>query len=200
MDPIRGPGPVLRGDRRAARREGDASDAGDLPRAGQTRPHRPTGRGDQVRRCGHRSQPHPTTGQGVGPLALDGGLDILVIQGTVVSAEHVSSRDEPLNLKQYIARLRGSGDRRRLRQLLDGAPPDAHRRRWESSSGLVPEPLAPPAGCSVSASPRPRRSPMPPAPGSATSTRPDGMSTSSQTGVCAPVETSPRRSRAVPTR
>ncbi len=31
------------------------------------------------------------------------GLDILVVQGTVVSAEHVSSRDEPLNLKQFIA-------------------------------------------------------------------------------------------------
>ncbi len=37
------------------------------------------------------------------PLALDAGLDILVIQGTVVSAEHVSSREEPLNLKEYIA-------------------------------------------------------------------------------------------------
>jgi IMP dehydrogenase len=36
-------------------------------------------------------------------LAIAGGLDILVIQGTVVSAEHVSSREEPLNLKQYIA-------------------------------------------------------------------------------------------------
>src|SRR4051794_27326935 len=32
-------------------------------------------------------------------LALDAGLDILVIQGTVVSAEHVSSHSEPLNLK-----------------------------------------------------------------------------------------------------
>jgi IMP dehydrogenase len=37
-------------------------------------------------------------------LALDAGLDILVIQGTVVSAEHVSSRSEPLNLKDFIAR------------------------------------------------------------------------------------------------
>jgi IMP dehydrogenase len=35
--------------------------------------------------------------------ALDAGLDVLVIQGTVVSAEHVSSREEPLDLKQYIA-------------------------------------------------------------------------------------------------
>jgi IMP dehydrogenase len=37
-------------------------------------------------------------------IALDAGLDILVIQGTVVSAEHVSNRAEPLNLKEFIAR------------------------------------------------------------------------------------------------
>jgi IMP dehydrogenase len=36
--------------------------------------------------------------------ALDAGLDILVIQGTVVSAEHVSATTEPLNLKTFIAR------------------------------------------------------------------------------------------------
>jgi len=36
--------------------------------------------------------------------ALDAGLDVLVIQGTVVSAEHVSSTTEPLNLKTFIAR------------------------------------------------------------------------------------------------
>jgi IMP dehydrogenase len=35
-------------------------------------------------------------------LALDAGLDILVIQGTVVSAEHVSETSEPLNLKEFI--------------------------------------------------------------------------------------------------
>lgn len=35
--------------------------------------------------------------------AIEAGLDILVIQGTVVSAEHVSSRAEPLNLKEFIA-------------------------------------------------------------------------------------------------
>src|SRR3954469_8007030 len=38
-------------------------------------------------------------------LALDAGLDILVIQGTVVSAEHVSETTEPLNLKEFIAEL-----------------------------------------------------------------------------------------------
>ncbi|MEZ5124883.1 MAG: GuaB3 family IMP dehydrogenase-related protein [Thermoleophilia bacterium] len=36
-------------------------------------------------------------------VALDAGLDVLVIQGTVVSAEHVSTRVEPLNLKEFIA-------------------------------------------------------------------------------------------------
>jgi len=38
-------------------------------------------------------------------IALDAGLDILVIQGTVISAEHVSTQTEPLNLKQFIADL-----------------------------------------------------------------------------------------------
>jgi len=37
------------------------------------------------------------------PVVLEAGLDILVIQGTVVSAEHVSTHTEPLNLKQFIA-------------------------------------------------------------------------------------------------
>ena len=37
--------------------------------------------------------------------ALAGGLDLLVIQGTVVSAEHVSSYDKPLDLGAFIARL-----------------------------------------------------------------------------------------------
>src|ERR687896_139303 len=36
-------------------------------------------------------------------IALEAGLDILVIQGTVVSAEHVSTRTEPLNLKRFIS-------------------------------------------------------------------------------------------------
>ncbi len=39
------------------------------------------------------------------PIALDAGLDVLVIQGTVVSAEHVSTVVEPLNLKEFIADL-----------------------------------------------------------------------------------------------
>ncbi len=38
-------------------------------------------------------------------LVLEAGLDIMVIQGTVVSAEHVSKSTEPLNLKEFIAEL-----------------------------------------------------------------------------------------------
>ena len=36
------------------------------------------------------------------PAVLAAELDILVIQGTVVSAEHVSKTVEPLNLKKFI--------------------------------------------------------------------------------------------------
>ncbi|HVX47472.1 MAG TPA: GuaB3 family IMP dehydrogenase-related protein, partial [Mycobacteriales bacterium] len=39
------------------------------------------------------------------PVVLDSGVDILVIQGTIVSAEHVSQRGTPLNLKEFIADL-----------------------------------------------------------------------------------------------
>ncbi|HYU59132.1 MAG TPA: GuaB3 family IMP dehydrogenase-related protein [Solirubrobacterales bacterium] len=38
-------------------------------------------------------------------VALEAGLDILVIQGTVISAEHVSESVEPLNLKEFIGEL-----------------------------------------------------------------------------------------------
>ena len=38
-------------------------------------------------------------------VALEAGLDVLVIQGTVVSAEHVSSNGHALNLKEFIGTL-----------------------------------------------------------------------------------------------
>src|SRR4051794_30447489 len=38
-------------------------------------------------------------------VALDAGLDVMVVQGTVISAEHVSSSVEPLNLKEFIAEI-----------------------------------------------------------------------------------------------
>ncbi|MBC7549865.1 MAG: GuaB3 family IMP dehydrogenase-related protein [Cellulomonas sp.] len=36
---------------------------------------------------------------------VDAGVDLFVIRGTTVSAEHVSSRSEPLNLKRFIYQL-----------------------------------------------------------------------------------------------
>ena len=36
---------------------------------------------------------------------VDAGVDLFVIRGTTVSAEHVSSQSEPLNLKQFIYEL-----------------------------------------------------------------------------------------------
>jgi IMP dehydrogenase len=39
-------------------------------------------------------------------IAIDAGLDILVIQGTVVSAEHVSTRVTPLDLNEFIGNCR----------------------------------------------------------------------------------------------
>ena len=44
----------------------------------------------------------PQRTQRYAKLILEAELDILVIQGTVVSAEHVSTRSEPLNLKEFI--------------------------------------------------------------------------------------------------
>ena len=38
-------------------------------------------------------------------VALEAGLDVLVIQGTVISAEHVSQTSEPLNLKEFIGEV-----------------------------------------------------------------------------------------------
>ncbi len=37
--------------------------------------------------------------------AIEAGLDVLVIQGTVVSAEHVSQSVDPLNLMEFVPRL-----------------------------------------------------------------------------------------------
>ena len=36
---------------------------------------------------------------------VDAGVDLFVIRGTTVSAEHVSGESEPLNLKQFIYEL-----------------------------------------------------------------------------------------------
>jgi IMP dehydrogenase len=45
----------------------------------------------------------PQTVERYAKIVLDAELDILVIQGTVVSAEHLSTNTKPLNLKEFIA-------------------------------------------------------------------------------------------------
>ncbi|WP_163508604.1 GuaB3 family IMP dehydrogenase-related protein [Fodinicola acaciae] len=47
----------------------------------------------------------PQHTQDLAPHVLSAGVDLLVIQGTIVSAEHVSTVDSALNLKQFIADL-----------------------------------------------------------------------------------------------
>ncbi|MDH3752452.1 MAG: GuaB3 family IMP dehydrogenase-related protein [Acidimicrobiia bacterium] len=47
----------------------------------------------------------PQRAAGYAQAVLDAELDILVIQGTVVSAEHVSKTAEPLNLKRFVREL-----------------------------------------------------------------------------------------------
>jgi IMP dehydrogenase len=47
----------------------------------------------------------PQRTQELAPAVLEAELDLLVIQGTVVSAEHVSRTAEPLNLKSFIREL-----------------------------------------------------------------------------------------------
>ena len=59
---------------------------------------------------------------------LEAELDILVIQGTVVSAEHVSKIDRAAQPQEVHPRVRDPGDRRRLRVVLHRVAPHAHGR------------------------------------------------------------------------
>ena len=95
-------------------------------------------------------------------VALDAGLDILVIQGTVVSAEHVSldTSRPPLNLKEFIRELSP------IPVIVGGCASyhtGLHLMRTGAEGVLVasdPGRSAPPAACSAWACRRRRRSPM----------------------------------------
>src|SRR5487761_2114472 len=52
--------------------------------------------------CGALTPQHAAA---LAPYVLEAELDVLFIQGTVVSAEHVAQRGEPLNLKEFIREL-----------------------------------------------------------------------------------------------
>jgi len=47
----------------------------------------------------------PQHARELAPVLQDAGLHLLVVQGTVVSAEHVTKEGEPLNLKEFIGSL-----------------------------------------------------------------------------------------------
>lgn len=47
----------------------------------------------------------PARAAELAPIAVSAGLDLLVIRGTTVSAEHVSSADEPIDLKRFVGDL-----------------------------------------------------------------------------------------------
>ena len=94
-----------RAHRAAPEGAGDARDAGDLPGAGQARADRPAHPGDQGARRRRRRLADPAAGRAsYYELALEAGLDILVIQGTVVSAEHVSADERAAAQPQGVHR------------------------------------------------------------------------------------------------
>ncbi|MBJ7401033.1 GuaB3 family IMP dehydrogenase-related protein [Mycolicibacterium sp.] len=47
----------------------------------------------------------PQNAQALTPVLVSAGIDLLVIQGTIISAERVASDSEPLNLKTFISEL-----------------------------------------------------------------------------------------------
>lgn len=47
----------------------------------------------------------PQRAADLAPVAVAAGLDLLVVRGTTVSAEHVARSGEPLNLKRFVAEL-----------------------------------------------------------------------------------------------
>ena len=134
-------------------------------------------------------------------LALDAGLDILVIQGTVVSAEHVSSTRraaaEPQGVHQARSRCRSSSVAARATTRLCTSCAPA---RPACSSGSAPARRVRRVAFSALASRRRRRSPMSRAPARSTCSRPASTSRSSPTAACATAATSPRRSPVARTR
>ena len=100
------PEPLPRGDRRARRRQGDAAHAGDLRRADQARADRRSASARSRTPASSRARRSRRSAPTRSPrTCVAAELDLLVIQGTVVSAEHVSKTVEPLNLKRFIREL-----------------------------------------------------------------------------------------------
>ena len=132
---------------------------------------------------------------------VDAGVDLFVIRGTTVSAEHVSGRAEPLNLKRFIYELDvpvivgGCGHLHR------GAAPDAHRRGRRAGRLRRRRRAHHPHDARHPRADGHRRSPTSPRPAATTWTSPAAATcTSSPTAAWAVAATSSRPSPAAPTR
>jgi IMP dehydrogenase len=115
------------------------------------------------------------------PHILAAELDLLVIQGTVVTAEHVSKTAEPLNLKEFVREVP-------VPVIVGGcASYEAALHLMRTGAAGILVGVGPGHACT-----------SPPA--CATSTRPACTCTSSPTAAWRPGATSPRPSCAAPTR
>ena len=134
------------------------------------------------------------------PLLLAAGVEVLVVQGTIISAEHVSTRRAAQ--PQGLHRLPGDpGGRGRGRRLPHRDAPHAHRRGGRDRRVRASRRRPRRTRCSASGSRWPPRSSTPPPRGATTSTRPAAAtSTSSRTAGWTTPATWPRRSPAARTR
>ena len=128
-------------------------------RADQARADRPADRGDQGAegRRGRVADARSACCK-YHEIAIEAGLDVLVIQGTVVSGEHVSTVSEPLNLKEFIPTLDVPVVVGGCASYHTGPAPDAHRRRGRARRRRARARPARRAACSASACRRRPRS------------------------------------------
>ena len=128
--------------------------------------------------------------------AIAAGVEMLIIQGTIVSAEHVQANGNALNLKSFIADLD-------VPVIVGGCSnyqTATHLMRTASSSATVTAGPPPPMTCWGSRCRWPRRSRMPLRPAGPTWTRPAaGTCMSSPPAASTQARTSPRPSPAEPT-
>ena len=149
--------------------------------------------------CSPRPRSRRSACASTAQLALDAELDVLVIQGTVVSAEHVSTVVEPLNLKQFIREFA-------VPVIVGGCASyqaALHLMRTGAVGVLVG--VGPGAACTtrgVLGIGVPQATAIADAGGARIRHLDEtgATCTSSPTAACAPAATSPRRSPAAPTR
>ncbi len=77
----------------------------------------------------------PQNAQALTPTLVAAGIDLLVIQGTIISAERVASDGEPLNSEDVHLRARCAGRGRRCARPSHRPAPDAYRARPVSIVG-----------------------------------------------------------------